>query len=161
MKSCHLRSNLDPTGQQWLPSGSSTLSPIPALDTLPLCYSASPSEVVFLQQVPQGVQIAHVGCIVEPHVILLQRFVAELLLKPFLQVTAWWQHRFSLPSLLMFVETAVFFFLCKNNVLSLKKLMCATLLMTSIQGLQADIAAASADTSPKCFQVTECLTKSH
>lgn len=48
-----------------------------------------PFKLAFLQQVPQGVQISHVGGVVEPHVVLLQRFVAELLLKPFLQVTAW------------------------------------------------------------------------
>lgn len=57
--------------------------------TLSVSRISLPFKFAFLQQVPQGVQISHVGGVVEPHVVLLQRFVAELLLKPFLQVTAW------------------------------------------------------------------------
>lgn len=56
-------------------------------DQKPHCLP--PSEAVFLQQAPQGVQISHVGRIVQPHVVLLEGFVAELLLEPFLQVLAW------------------------------------------------------------------------
>lgn len=57
--------------------------------TLSVRLISLPFKFTFLQQVPQGVQISHVGSVVEPHVVLLKRFVAELLLKPFLQVTAW------------------------------------------------------------------------
>lgn len=48
-----------------------------------LCNSVLPFKVLLLQEVPQGVQVSHIGRVVQPHVILLQRFVTELLLEPF------------------------------------------------------------------------------
>lgn len=49
----------------------------------PLRASVLPFIVFLLQQVPQSIQVSYVGCVVEPHVILLQRFITELLLQPF------------------------------------------------------------------------------
>lgn len=53
------------------------------MDLQSLSNSVLPFKVLLLQEVPQGVQVSYVGCVVEPHVILLQRFVTELLLEPF------------------------------------------------------------------------------
>lgn len=48
-----------------------------------LSNSVLPFKVLLLQEVPHGVQVSYVGRVVQPHVVLLQRFVAELLLEPF------------------------------------------------------------------------------
>lgn len=48
-----------------------------------LLSSILPFKVFLLQEVPQRIQVSYVGCVVEPHVILLQRFITELLLEPF------------------------------------------------------------------------------
>lgn len=47
----------------------------------------SPPVALLLQQAPEGLQVPHVGCVMEPRVLtVLQRVVTELLPEPLLQI---------------------------------------------------------------------------
>lgn len=47
----------------------------------------SPPVALLLQQAPEGLEVPHIGCIVEPRVLtVLQRMVTKLLPQPLLQI---------------------------------------------------------------------------